>query len=158
MGFFLSGLTIKVDVEIGGAGTGMRFIALDMSTPIDERTTTMRFLFGRNFLTRAFADKNHLKRNLKNVREDRAIAEAQMPRVLPKVPEANLLMTEPEDRVAKEYWAIFGRLRAKGWQIDREALGAAAQLGGYPVIPSPARRANPNDWVHGVVPLVDRYS
>jgi len=158
MGFFLSGLTIKVDVEIGGVGTGMRFIALDMSTPVDEQTTTMRFLFGRNFLTRSFADKTHLKRNLKNVHEDRAIAEAQMPKIMPKVPESSLLLTEPEDRVAKEYWAIFSRLRAKGWQIDRDALRLEERQGGYPVIPSPARRSDPNDWVNGVVPLVDRYS
>ena len=151
--FYLSGWTIKVDVEIGGAGTGMRFIALDMSTPIDEQTTTMRFLFGRNFLTRGFADKGHLSRNLKNVREDRAIAEAQLPKVT-DIPDASALMTDPEDKVVREYWAILTKLRAKGWQIDRQAVNSAEQKGEYQVIPSPARRADPENWVHGVVPRV----
>ncbi len=152
--FYLSGLTIKVDVEIGGAGTGMRFIALDMSTPIDERTTTMRFLFGRNFLTRAFADKGHLNRNLKNIREDRAIAEAQLPKVT-DIPEPGALMTDPEDKMVKEYWAILAKLRAKGWQIDQQAASLAEQRGEYQVIPSPARRVDPSNWVYAVVPRTD---
>ena len=155
MKFYLSGLTIKVDVEIGGAGTGMRFIALDMSTPVDERTTTMRFLFGRNFLTKPFADKNHLKRNLKNVREDQVIAEAQLPKVMPAVPDSRTLLTDPEDTIVKEYWNILAAHRAKGWQIDREALERAERKGGYHVIPSPARRADPDGWVYDAVPRLD---
>jgi hypothetical protein len=49
-------------------------------------------------------------------------------------------------------------LRAKGWQIDSNALRLAEQQGGYPVIPSPTRRSDPNDWTHSPVPLLDRYS
>ena len=153
MKFYLSGLTIKVDVEIGGAGTGMRFVVLDMSTPIDERTTTMRFLFGRNFMPKKWADKGTLKRNLKNVREDQMIAEAQLPKV-PKLPDSRTLMTDPEDEMVKEYWAIMTKLRDKGWQIDQPALEQAEKSGGYHVIPSPARRANPEDWVYKPVPRV----
>ena len=153
--FFLSGFTIKVDVEVGGAESGIRIIALDMSTPIDDRTTTERFLFGRNFITGKWADKNHIKRNMKNIREDRAIAEAQFPKVLPSIPDPNMLQTDPEDKVVKEYWAILKKLRAKGWQIDREALEQAERAGGYHVIPSPARRKDPNGWVYKEVPRID---
>lgn len=155
MKFYLSGFTIKVDVEIGGAGSGMRFIALDMSTPIDERTTMMRFLFGRNFLPKKMADKGHLKRNLKNVREDQVIAEAQQPKVLPDVPDPRTLLTDPEDRMVREYWNILAKLRGKGWQVDRQKLEAAEQAGGYHVIPSPARRADPEGWVYDAVPRLD---
>ena len=151
MKFYLSGFTIKVDVEIGGAGTGMRFVVLDMSTPVDERTTTMRFLFGRNFLPYGFADKGTLKRNLKNIREDQSIAEAQLPKV-PQLPDSSTLMTDPEDTMVKEYWAIMAKLRGKGWQIDSQALARAEQGGGYHVIPSPARRADPEAWVYKPVP------
>lgn len=150
--FYLSGFTLKVDVEIGGVGTGMRFIALDMSTPIDERRTTMRFLFGRNFLTKPFADKGHLKRNLKNLREDQAIAEAQLPKVPPAVPDPRTLLIDPEDKVVREYWNILANHRAKGCQIDRGALENAENAGGYCVIPSPARRADPDGWVYDEVP------
>jgi len=153
--FYLSGFTIKVDVEIGGAESGIRFIALDMSTPIDERTTTERFLFGRNFITGKWADKNHIKRNMKNIHEDRAIAEAQLPKVLPAIPDANMLQADPEDKVVKEYWAILAKLRAKGYQIDREALESAEQAGAYHVIPSPARRKDPKGWVYKEVPRLD---
>lgn len=155
LNFYLSGFTLKVDVEIGGAGTGMRFIALDMSTPIDERRTTMRFLFGRNFMTKPFADKGHLRRNLKNLHEDQFIAEAQLPKVLPAIPDSRALLTDPEDKVVKEYWKILAKHRAMGWQIDREALERAEKLGGYHVIPSPARRTSPKDWVYDVVPRID---
>lgn len=154
MKFYLSGFTIKVDVEIGGAGTGMRFVVLDMSTPIDERTTTMRFLFGRNFLPYKLADKGTLKRNLKNVREDQFIAEAQLPKV-PQMPDSRSLMTDPEDEMVREYWAIMKTLRDKGWQIDGQALDQAEQTGGYHVIPSPARRSNPENWVYDSVPRID---
>lgn len=153
MKFYLSGFTIKVDVEIGGAGTGMRFVVLDMSTPIDENTTTMRFLFGRNFMPYKWADKGTLKRNLKNVREDQVIAEAQLPRV-PTLPDANSLMTDPEDEMVKEYWSIMEQQRGKGWQIDHPALEQAEQRGSYHVIPSPARKADPESWVYKPVPRV----
>ena len=153
--FYLSGFTLKVDVEIGGAGSGIRFIALDMSTPIDERRTTMRFLFGRNFLTSSWADKNTIKRNLKNIHEDQVIAEAQLPKVLPAVQDSRALMADPEDKIVKEYWNILAAHRAKGWQIDREALDQAERNGGYHVIPSPARRTDPDGWVYDEVPRID---
>jgi phenylpropionate dioxygenase-like ring-hydroxylating dioxygenase large terminal subunit len=154
MKFYLSGFTIKVDVEIGGARTGMRFVVLDMSTPIDEHTTAMRFLFGRNFMPHKWVDKGTLKRNLKNVREDQKIAEAQLPKV-PKLPDSRTLMTDPEDEMVREYWSIMTKLREKGWQIDQSALQQAEKSGGYHVIPSPSRRTDPDAWVYKPVPRIN---
>jgi len=152
MKFYLSGLTIKVDVEIGGTGTGTRFIAYDMSTPIDDNTTQMRFLFFRNFMLDPKKDDDHLKRNFKNIGEDRKIAEAQLPRIPPPFPAGNTIFTDPEDKMVREYWTILGKLRDKGWQIDRKTLREAEDIGGYHVIPSPARKADPEGWVYDSVP------
>jgi len=152
--FFLSGLTIKVDVEIGGTGTGTRFIAYDMSTPIDETTTQMRFMFFRNFMLDPQKDNDHLKRNFKNIGEDRAIAEAQLPRILPPVPARNTILVDPEDKMVREYWAILGKLRDRGWQIDHKTLRETEDSGGYHVIPSPVRKADPEGWVYDTVPLL----
>ncbi len=155
MKFYLSGFTIKVDVEIGGTGTGTRFIAYDMSTPIDETTTQMRFLFFRNFMLDPAKDDDHLKRNFKNIGEDRVIAEAQLPSIPPTMPGPSTIFTDPEDKVVREYWNILAKLRNKGWQIDRKALLEAERIGGYHVIPSPARKADPDNWVYEAVPRID---
>jgi len=156
MKFFLPGFTIKVDVEIGGDGTGIRFVVFDMSTPIDENTTMMRFLFGRNFMRMPFADKGALRRNLKNVREDRAIAEMQMPKI-PQIPSDDSSLAEPEDNVVREYWNIMKKLRSKGWMIDKLAHQRLEQEGVYSVIPSPARRNGKGSWAFREVPRLKSF-
>jgi hypothetical protein len=53
------------------------------------------------------------------------------------------------------YWEILHELRQKGWQIDRMQLDELDRNGDYRVIPSPARRANPEGWVFDTVPLIE---
>lgn len=152
--FFVPGWTLRGDVEIGGAGSGMRMVFYETSTPIDEETTHMRWVFTRNFMTDESMDEEHLKRNLKNIREDRAIAEAVLPKRAPSLPSERAIHVDREDRLWQAYWRVMRDMRAKGWQIDKRRLAELAADDHYRVIPSPARRAAPDGWVHDAVPRV----
>lgn len=152
--FYASGFTLKGHVEIGGQGSGVFITFYETSTPIDAETTQMRFLFARNFMVDAEHDADTLKRNLKNVHEDRAIAETQLPKRGPLPPGENDLIVDPDDTLLKAYWEIMGRLRERGCQIDTAGLELMEMSHRYCAIPSPARAANPQKWVHGAVPII----
>jgi phenylpropionate dioxygenase-like ring-hydroxylating dioxygenase large terminal subunit len=154
--FQISGFMLKGAVEMGGKGSGTFLTFYSASTPIDHETTYMRYLFGRNWLTDPKHDEETVNRNLKNVREDRAMAEGQMPKSGPLPPSGNDLVIEPEDYLMKGYWEIVERHSAKGWQIDTAALDQLNRPGErYHVIPSPGRKADPKNWVHPTVPTID---
>lgn len=153
--FYVSGFTLKGHVEIGGQGSGIFITFYETTTPIDSDTTCMRYLFARNFMTEAEHDAETLKRNLKNVHEDRVLAEAQLPRRGPCPPTSRDLVIDPDDTLLKGYWAILERLRQRGWQVDLPGLEASDKGHRYHAIPSPARRIDPQHWVHDTVPTYD---
>ena len=99
-------------------------------------------------------DAETLKRNLKNVHEDRALAETQLPRRGPVPPTDRDLVIDPDDTLLKRYWAIMDRLRQAGHEIDTAALAELDNGHRYCVIPSPARSVETRDWVHDRVPTV----
>ena len=152
--FFVSGFTFKGHLEIGGEGSGIFVTFYEMATPIDSQTTAMRYLFTRNFMAEPEHDDGFLKRNMKNVNEDRAIAETQLPKNGPLPPSDRDPFIDPDDTMLKGYWEILGRLRDKGCQIDLAALEEMDRGHRYCAIPSPARQSNPGAWTHNTVPLV----
>ena len=152
MQFNIAGFLLNGKVEIGGVGSGMHNVFYEFSTPIDEQTTAMHYIFFRNFMMDPAIDPEHVKRNLANVRQDKAIAEAQQPRIAPTGPEPNGLYTTDEDSQIRLYWKHMARMRERGWQIDQVAWAQAKHDGRYRVIPSPRRRTDPQGWVHGTVP------
>jgi phenylpropionate dioxygenase-like ring-hydroxylating dioxygenase large terminal subunit len=154
--FYVPGFTLRGDVEIGGTGSGIRFVFYEASTPVDAHRTMMRWIFFRNFMLEPDKDADHLQRNLKNVHEDKAIAEAMMPKRPPTVPGERQIYVDREDRLMQACWLLMRQMRERGWELDHERLAAlsTAQDVGYRVIPSPGRRMNPQGWVHDVVPRV----
>lgn len=152
--FYASGITFKGHLEIGGEGSGVFATFYEMATPIDSQTTHMRLLLTRNFMPEPEHDAEFLKRNMKNVREDRAIAEAQLPKNGPLPPGDRDLVIDPDDTILKGYWEILGRLRDQGSQIDMAALAESDQGHRYCTIPSPSRHSDPDAWVHNIVPLI----
>jgi phenylpropionate dioxygenase-like ring-hydroxylating dioxygenase large terminal subunit len=152
LSFCASGFMMKGHLEIGGEGSGIFVTFYEMSTPIDAQTTAMRYLFVRNFMAEPAHDASYLERNLKNLREDRALAETQLPRFGPDIPTERDLLLDPDDTVAAVYWQIMGSLRGRGWQIDGEALAVADRSARYCTIPSPVRRKQPGEWVHERIP------
>ena len=85
LAFYLPGFTLRGKVEIGGAGSNVFNLFYEFSTPIDEETTQMRYLLFRNFMMEPDIDQEHLKRNLRNIYQDKANAESVMPKRAPDV-------------------------------------------------------------------------
>jgi len=152
--YFIPGFTSRGKTLIGGPGSGHYNCWYQMMTPIDDETTQLHFTFHRSFMTEPENDAEHLKRNLRNVYQDKDIAEAIMPKRTPDVADWPPVRAELEDKMMDAYWQVLQQFRAKGWQIDRVQMEALDLRGEYRVIPSPARKQNPNDWVFDVVPRI----
>jgi len=154
LAFSIPGFTLRGKVEIGGAGSNVFNMFYELSTPIDEETTQMRYLLFRNFMMEPDVDKDHLKRNLRNIYQDKANAESVMPKRAPDVSDWPVVRADREDRLMPAYWQILRELRAKGCQIDRLAVDELDRNGDYRVIPSPGRKADPEHWAFNAVPMV----
>lgn len=152
--FYLPGFTLYGRIQIGAPGSGFGNNFYSISTPIDEETTKMYLVAFRNFLLEPEKDKDHLDRNLRNVYQDKAIAENHFPKRAPDLPEWPVINIDREDRLIQTYWQYMRQLRARGWQLDRLQLDELARNGEVRVIPSPGRRAHPSDWVYRPVPFV----
>lgn len=154
LSFYVPGFTLYGRIDIGAAGAGFVNAFYSMGTPVDEENTRVFLLAFRNFMLEPEKDKDHLNRNLRNVYQDKAIAEGHTPRRAPEVEEFPAIAIDREDRLLRSYWHLMRQLRARGWQIDRLALDALDRNGDYRTIPSPARRRNARNWVYGNVPLI----
>ena len=152
--FYLPGFTLYGKVDIGAAGASFCNVFYSMGTPIDEENTRLFFIAFRNFMLDPDKDQDHLDRNLKNIGQDKAIAEGHRPRRAPDVAQWPVIKVDREDRLMQAYWQLMRELRGRGWQIDRMALDELDRNGELRVIPSPARRADPGRWVYQPVPFV----
>jgi hypothetical protein len=146
------GFTLRGEVDIGGMGSGFKNVFYEISTPIDEENTLMRWFFFRSFMLEPENDQEHLKRNLRNIFQDKANGESILPRRAPDVDDWPVVQADREDRVMTAYWQTLRDLRSKGWQIDRIALEALERDGQYRDIPSPGRARKASDWVFDGVP------
>lgn len=149
--FYVPGFTLYGRVEIA---KGFSNVFYSMSTPVDEENTKLYLIAFRNFMLEPDKDKDHLDRNLRNVYQDKAIAEGHFPKRAPDLAEWPVINVDREDLLMQTYWRLMRQLRAKGWQIDRVALDELDRNGDPRVIPSPGRRADPANWVYRAVPLI----
>jgi hypothetical protein len=128
----------------------MSLITYSAKTPVDAFHTRTFGIQARNFLLDPAADAERLEMIHKAVREDTAVVEAIRP-VLPPESGAEEFLTETDGmefmfRTRVREWS------RRGFEIDVEAMLAALPRRAL-VIPSPARRAEPDNWVHPSVPL-----
>ena len=148
--YFLAGQTLRGEVEIGAVGSGQFNCFYEFSTPINQTTTMMRYYFFRNFMTQKDMDSVALERNLKNIFQDKEIAEAQVPRAGPDgMP---TIVGKHEDTILKVYWELMHEMRDKGWQINNKKWQELIADGEYCVIPSIARKNNPEGWEYPPIP------
>ena len=154
LAFYVPGFTLHGQVEIGGAGSGFYNLFYEMSTPIDEENTHMRYHIFRNFMLEPENDKEHLKRNLRNIYQDKANGESILPKRAPDVADWPPVRADREDRLMAAYWQTLRKLRSNGQQIDRLRVDDLDRNGEYRVIPSPGRRQNPANWVFDSVPII----
>lgn len=120
-------------------------------TPIDENTTRMFLVGGRNFMMWPIFDRFDHSRNWKIANQDKAILENVSPGRPPES-STDALFVAP-DSILGHLEASRKKWEAMGWRIDLESLR------GYPpgrkqfVIPSPGRR-EAGQWVYDAVPLI----
>lgn len=153
LSFHVAGFTLRGQVSVMGLENPMFNVFYEFSTPIDEERTHMHYFFFRNFFLDPEQDADHLKRNLKNVYQDKANAESIMPRRAPADRDWPAIKIDREDRIMAAYWKTLMELRDRGTEIDRVAMDTSRQNGQYRVIPSPARRDG-GVWVHPPVPMI----
>jgi phenylpropionate dioxygenase-like ring-hydroxylating dioxygenase large terminal subunit len=155
--YFIPGFTSRGKVSIGGAESGIYNVFYQFTTPIDEENTRMYYTFFRNFMMEPEGDVEHLRRNCRNVYQDKSLAEQMLPKRAPDVPIYPQISGELVDKMMGAYWEVLQNLRHKGWQIDRVQLDALDQNGDYRTIPSPSRRKEgPEKWVYGEIPRIVR--
>ncbi|HJP38223.1 MAG TPA: aromatic ring-hydroxylating dioxygenase subunit alpha [Gammaproteobacteria bacterium] len=153
--YFVAGFTSRGKVAVGGVDNGTYNIFYQFTTPIDEENTRMYYTFFRNFMPGPEGDAEHLRRNCRNIYQDKSLAEKVMPKRAPDVPVYPTITADLEDKLIGAYWKVLQDLRNKGWQIDRVQLEALDKNGDYRTIPSPARRQDgPEEWVFEEIPRI----
>ena len=129
---------------------GMSIITFSVKVPIDPFHTRTFGMQARNFLIDPGQDEERLAGIMKAVQEDTAVVEAIRP-VLPPTSASEEFLTET-DGMEFQFRSKVREWAQKGWEIDVEQM-LAEQQRRILVIPSPARRADPSNWVHKAVPL-----
>ncbi len=103
-------------------------------------------------MTHKWMDKMALKRNLKNIYEDKVIAEAQVPKYGPDGMSA--IVGKHEDTIVKVYWEMMHEMRDQGWQIDFKAWNNMIDDGEHCVVPSVSRHENQSQWQYPSIPRI----
>ncbi len=148
---FLMPNIARLDIDLGK----WRTIVFDANIPIDERTTRTIFVQIRNFFTGAWADGDSRNRVLKIMREDQRTVESQRPELLPYDLAAELHVKS--DALGVSYRKLRKKYLDKGWGIDSHLIRTAYAGRSAVVIPSPARRENPElarAWVMPEAPVI----
>jgi len=148
--YFTAGATLRGEVEIGAINSGQFNAFYEFSTPITQTSTMMRYYFFRNFMTDKKMDDFALERNLKNIYEDKAIAETQEPKYGPN--DMPNIVGRHEDTILKVYWELMHEMRDKGWQIDNKKWNQMTTEGKYCVMPSIDRKNSNEKWGYPMIP------
>ncbi|MDA0638626.1 aromatic ring-hydroxylating dioxygenase subunit alpha [Nonomuraea sp. MCN248] len=125
-------------------------ILYDHNIPLSQNRTLVKLVGYRNFFPGRWADGNALKRIRRIFEQDRKVVEAQRPELLPYDLAAELHLRSDALQIA--YRRRRQELAEQGWFLD----DGDVVVGDVPrreatVIPSPARRDNPElarAWVH----------
>ena len=125
-------------------------IIYDTNIPIDETTTLVKWVALRDFFTGNWADKNAVQRVAKIFGQDAPVVDKVRPELLPFDLGAELHVKS--DLIAVHYRRRRQELAEQGWLLgDEDTIMGDVPRREATVIPSPARRENPElarAWVH----------
>ena len=122
------------------------------AVPINENYTISKFINVRNFFTGNWADRDSIKRTLNIFEEDAPQVLGQRPELVPFDLQAELHVKSDALQLAYRRWRQQGY--DNGWGIETHRFMTHKEM--KTVIPSPARRENPelkNAWVMKEAPL-----
>lgn len=117
--------------------------------PISADRAISKWTMARNFFTGSWADKDSRRRTHKIFVEDQPTVESQRPELVPVDLTAELHVKSDANQLAYRRWRQ--SMLDRGWGIDDHIVGRGNGSGReVRVIPSPARRENPelaNAWI-----------
>lgn len=125
--------------------------------PVNDSTTISKWIQLRDFFTGSWADGDARRRVLKIFLQDQPTVEAQRPELLPYDLSAELHIKSDAIQVA--YRKTRNKFLDMGYGIDMHRIASEYSRQQAVVIPSPARRENPelaNAWVMKEVPISGR--
>ena len=118
-------------------------------TPINDHLTQLTFIQARNFLTEEKYDEDALRRVYLVIGEDAAVLDHLKPARVPPTLSGELLLES--DKHGMLFRKKVKEREAAGEDIDTVAMAGEDDYAR--VIPSPARRKDPKNWVLHPVPL-----
>lgn len=118
-----------------------QIVIYDTNIPIDENTTLVKWVALRTFFKGKWADRDAKKRTLRIFEQDRRIVDTVRPELLPFDLSAELQIRS--DGVAVAYRRRRQELIEMGWGIESNTIVGDGPRTHATVIPSPARRDNP---------------
>ncbi len=128
---------------------GMHHFVVSSYTPLNEHQTLSYFIHGRNFAKEDEHNEDGLKRVVNVMEEDQVVLKKVKPLQMPTSTTEELLIEADSHLV--EFRKKVKECEARGWRID------SAQIEGDEehawVIPSPARGADPKNWVLKPLPM-----
>ncbi len=118
-----------------------QIVIYDTNIPIDENTTLVKWVALRTFFKGAWADKDAIRRTIRIFDQDKRIVDTVRPELLPFDLSAELQLKS--DGVAVAYRRRRQQLIEMGWGIESNTIVGDGPRTTATVIPSPARRENP---------------
>lgn len=143
-GYFLPNINVLyVPLPIGN------MVLIDAHVPIDENHTRSMYIGLRDFVKAEWADKDTHKRIHDIFKQDDSVLKKQRPEILPYQLSDELHIRS--DILQTTYRRRRNELLDQGWGIDMHQIVGDGPRDVAVVIPSPARKNNPelaNAWVH----------
>ena len=124
-------------------------VLIDAHLPIDENHTRSMYIGLRDFIKAEWADKDTHKRIIDIFKQDDSVLKKQRPEILPYQLSDELHIRS--DILQTTYRRRRNELIDQGWGIDMHQIVGDGPRDVAVVIPSPARKNNPelaNAWVH----------
>ncbi len=118
-----------------------QIVIYDTNIPIDENTTLVKWVALRTFFKGRWADRDAKKRTLRIFDQDKRIVDTVRPELLPFDLSAELQLRS--DAIAVAYRRRRQQLLEMGWGIESNTIVGDGPRTHATVIPSPARRDNP---------------
>lgn len=143
---FFTGITTRVEIR---RADGPQHVTMNTRTPVDEYTTRVFGIQLRDYMLDPRYDEERLAGRKAAWVEDVGISSTVRPRVTPRTMSHELFVES--DQLEGAFRRMMRRMGDKGWEIDTDKVERNSKRRIY-VIPSPARRADPNNWVHEPVP------
>ena len=145
--FSLIGLCHRINPTFRPGISQVQFTA---RTPIDPYRTRVFGWQARNYMMEPEQDADRMAAILEALEEDLNVVTKVQPPLTPKrLPDEFLTQADGMEGAFRQ---LVKQLGERGWQIDIEAMETEQRYRAM-VIPSPARRADPKNWVQRPVPL-----